>query len=201
MASSNSIMAPSNSMMASSSIKTEDGTHVCSQCGQGFSSEKQLSAHVHVIHQFDPAARFACKRCDRKFLNDNGLLQHTKIYHPKSYEKDLKKQLLSDLMKESVDRAKQVDGGDLFPCQWSGCREKFTARWRAQEHYRRVHEGPFQTVWWCPYCFKKMPGSRDTSEHVRRVHDRKIYRCILCDKSHTHRHNLKVHLLTKHIEK
>lgn len=80
----------------------QDRTHVhlasfvCSQCGQHFSSKRNLERHAmstHRRHDEPNSPQLECPYCFKKFphFRKDNMLRHIRVLHPDEYDKDKKK--------------------------------------------------------------------------------------------------------------
>eukprot|EP00039_Didymoeca_costata_P008399 m.111632 g.111632 ORF g.111632 m.111632 type:complete len:239 (+) comp14065_c0_seq1:271-987(+) len=90
-----------------------------------------------------------------------------------------------------------------FPCEISGCTEKFSSILAFESHYRSVHENK------CPECQHVLPSGRLLTLHVMECHDtmfqllaekKPMYECLVnnCDTKSKSRKERRKHMIEVH---
>ena len=192
---------------------------VCPQCGEGFSTESNLTIHLryHTV----------CPFCDKTFTHESALKAHIQTHIHLGHDSHQNIEgVQSNISQDSV---KNQDGQELettkrrLKChKCTCCSKSYVTLFSLQNHVKKEHSGlrpykchqcakGFKTFsklklhilthtgnkcHICPHCDKGFITKTGLKIHVN-THTRKmVYPCPQCDRQFLQRGNLRVHMLT-----
>ena len=170
---------------------TPKDINTCHHCGATYKKGKHAHFIRHVLSHELTEKKYACNKCDEKFLFkvDLNAHQNTKCniqalcpHCPKMYTQ--LSSLASHIQHKHSDKK--------FNCEI--CGKEFNAAFKLKYHMRtHTGEKPFT----CKFCSKSFKSSGNLDAHVR-LHTGDLIYCQFCNKGFAQKYNLKLHIDKHH---
>ena len=146
--------------------------HKCSTCDASFASSKTLRNHIDAVHE--KKKPHLCSLCGSSFAYSSALKGHIENVH---------------------------EGKKSHLC--TICGKAFYTASLMKRHFRIVHEGikEIKEVLSCPHCDAMLKGKISLKIHIESVHEKKRFKCTICDNTYSQRSNMMRHILTDHKDK
>ena len=178
-----------------------DQMYNCSECEMSYGDKANLLDHIKYVHENREKIKpHKCPTCDACFERVKILQEHIDAVHEK------KKPHLCSLcgsgfaytsaLKAHIGNVHERKKSDLC----SLCGKAFFSTSRMKRHFRIVHEGikEKREVLSCPHCDAMLKGKKSLKIHIESVHEKKRFKCTICDNTYSQRNNMMRHILTDH---
>ena len=176
----------------------------CSECEMSYGDKANLLDHLKYVHEnHEKIKPHKCPTCDACFDRVKLLQEHIDAVHEK------KKPHLCSLcgfgfayksaLKAHIGNVHERKKSDLC----SLCGKAFYSTSRMKRHFRIVHEGMKEKreVLSCPHCDAMLKGKKSLKIHIESVHEKKRFKCTICDNTYSQRNNMMRHISTDHKDK
>ncbi|XP_073842723.1 uncharacterized protein isoform X1 [Musca autumnalis] len=118
--------------------------HICEICGGCYKEDKFLRIHLKDQHSFSLDTEYACDKCDKRFITQIGLDNHSNLMHTKAGEPTEHK------------------------CQL--CGRGFTTSKLLRAHIRRKHPSSTDSEYICEICNQGFTTQRGLDKHAHWKH-------------------------------
>jgi len=168
--------------------------YVCSECGTGFVSSKDLNRH-RVVHTGEKP--YSCPYCDQKFTAPSSRATHIRSIHEKSQEF-----LCPECEKPFNQKSNMVKHYKtihletvVIICQ--ECGRDFNQASALRRHIKIVHKKELPHA--CGQCGKRFALAESLKKHMEAIHLKsRAYPCTYCDYAASRADMLKIHIRKIH---
>ncbi|XP_034025333.1 zinc finger protein 501-like [Thalassophryne amazonica] len=167
------------------SLKSDEETCSCSECGKRLKSPENLKRHMTVHRAEKP---FSCSECNKIFKYKISLKRHMRIH---TGEKPFKCSVCAKRFNQTsllTYHMRGHTGEKPFSC--SICQKRFRQSGHVVTHMR-VHTG--ERPYTCSICNRGFTQRRSLSDHMTVHTGEKIHRCNICGKRYSRKPTLKKH--------
>ena len=150
------------------SVKRKNSDIKCNVCEDRFPSQRQVNIHLKKQH---PDFKFVCDFCPETHATYNSNYRHMQSHFELPHSCTLcPKRFLYPFQRDSHIRTHTGKG--LTPCEWRGCRKKFTSKRSMHQHLEKHRNKQDGKKWKCKQCKDKptFDTRANFAQHTRGLH-------------------------------
>ena len=167
--------------------------YVCSECGMGFVSSKDLNRH-RVVHTGEKP--FECPYCDQKFTAPSSRATHIRTIHERSQTYACPQCEKSFNQKSNMIKHYKTIHLEVVVIVCQECGREFNQASALRRHVKIVHKKELPHV--CQ-CGKKFALAESLKKHMEAIHLKsRAYPCSYCDYAASRADMLKIHVRKIH---
>ena len=141
----------------------------CTECNKLFFAKSRMNRHIQSAHTPDDQKKFRCNTCDKGFISNQYLLEHTNVH----------------------------SGEKPFKC--TECAKLFVAKSRLNRHIRSAHTPDDQKNYKCDTCGKGFINKQHFSDHLNIHTGEKPHKCKFCPADFANGGALRAHVKHKRL--
>ncbi|XP_074644292.1 uncharacterized protein LOC141901108 [Tubulanus polymorphus] len=170
---------------------TDERPFPCNLCGMRFRTKNNAMTHMRCHTGEKP---FQCVECKKSFATKSTLDQHQATHsNNRPFLCDICG--FSTKYQSHLISHKRLHSGDVFTCQFAGCKY-FTPKRSQLNAHMRIHSAIRSYI--CSHCGRSFVEKSHLVRHERIHLDDKPFKCEMCDYGSSRRDKLKEHIIKHH---